>query len=62
MNTLVTNYYQEYRMNIIEITSLAKDYANNGMAVKALRDVALSIGPGEFTAIAGPPVPARRRC
>ncbi len=41
-------------MNIIEITSLAKDYASNGMAVKALRDIALSIGPGEFTAIAGP--------
>jgi putative ABC transport system ATP-binding protein len=41
-------------MNIIETAGLKKDYENNGLTVKALGGVGVTVGAGEFTAIAGP--------
>ena len=39
---------------VIEVEGLEKTYANNGVAVEALRNINLRIGVGEFLAIAGP--------
>ncbi|MBI5645588.1 MAG: ABC transporter ATP-binding protein [Ignavibacteriae bacterium] len=39
---------------VIEVEGLEKTYANNGVAVEALRNINLRIGAGEFLAIAGP--------
>lgn len=41
-------------MAIIEISNLIKNYTVNGLSVPAVRGVNLSIGEGEFAAIAGP--------
>ena len=41
-------------MSIISIYNLVKDYETNGLAVRALRDIQLTVDAGEFTAIAGP--------
>ena len=41
-------------MSIISIHNLVKDYETNGLAVRALRDIQLTVDAGEFTAIAGP--------
>lgn len=41
-------------MAIIELNNLIKNYDVNGLSVQAVRGVTLSIGKGEFTAIAGP--------
>ncbi|OHD69408.1 MAG: macrolide ABC transporter ATP-binding protein [Spirochaetes bacterium RBG_16_49_21] len=41
-------------MAIINIQDLVKDYDTNGIAVRALRNVVLTVEKGEFTAIAGP--------
>lgn len=41
-------------MAIISIHNLVKDYESNGLAVRALRDIHLTVEKGEFTAIAGP--------
>ena len=39
---------------VIEVEGLEKTYANNGVAVEALRNINLRISAGEFLAIAGP--------
>ena len=41
-------------MAIINISDLFKDYDSNGIIVKAIQGVTLSIDKGEFAAIAGP--------
>ena len=41
------------RPPIIELTNVSKDYDTGGTAVRALRDVSLSLAPGEFVAIVG---------
>ncbi len=41
-------------MSIIAIENLEKEYNTNGIVVRAVRGVDLSIEPGEFSAIAGP--------
>ena len=41
-------------MEIIKINNLVKNYNTNGLAVRAIRDMDLTIKKGEFTAIAGP--------
>jgi ABC-type lipoprotein export system ATPase subunit len=39
---------------ILEARSLSKTYASGGLRVTALRDVSLSIAPGEIVAVVGP--------
>ena len=39
---------------MIELDMVSKTYRANGVAVRALRDVSLSIGEGEFVALMGP--------
>ncbi|MCB9069724.1 MAG: ABC transporter ATP-binding protein [Calditrichae bacterium] len=41
-------------MSIIRTENLEKTYQDNGVPVKALRSVSMTIEPGEFTVIAGP--------
>lgn len=41
-------------MAIIQTSRLYKDYATNGVTVKALRGIDLTIDTGEFSALAGP--------
>ncbi len=41
-------------VGILETKSLGKTYASNGAAMHALRDVSLSVLPGEFVAVMGP--------
>jgi putative ABC transport system ATP-binding protein len=41
-------------MEIIKINNLEKSYNTNGLAVRAIRNMDLTIKKGEFTAIAGP--------
>ena len=41
-------------MSIIRTENLEKTYQDNGVPVKALRGVSMTIEPGEFTVIAGP--------
>ncbi|MFW5861646.1 MAG: ABC transporter ATP-binding protein [Spirochaetota bacterium] len=41
-------------MAIIQTSKLHKDYATNGVTVKALRGIDLTIDKGEFSALAGP--------
>ena len=41
-------------MTIISINGLHKDYNSNGIVVKAVRGIDLSIEKGEFSALAGP--------
>lgn len=41
-------------MNTIETVGLKKDYAHDGIVVKALQGVSIQFQEGEFTAVAGP--------
>jgi len=41
-------------MSIINISKLIKNYDSNGLTVKAIRGIDLTINKGEFAAIAGP--------
>jgi putative ABC transport system ATP-binding protein len=41
-------------MSIIQLTRLSKDYATGAGPVRVLRDVSLTVEPGEFVAVAGP--------
>lgn len=41
-------------MSIINISGLTKQYDTNGILVHAIRGIDLSIGQGEFSAVAGP--------
>jgi putative ABC transport system ATP-binding protein len=38
---------------LVELSRVSKDYTTGGGLVRAMRDVSLSIGPGEFVAIVG---------
>ena len=40
--------------SVIDVQHVDKVYEGNGVAVQALRDISISIGAGEFLAIAGP--------
>jgi len=41
-------------VNVIEARGVAKEYSDNGIPVKAVRGIDLTITKGEFTAIVGP--------
>ena len=41
-------------MSIIQLRQLSKDYATGAGPVRVLRDVSLTVEPGEFVAVAGP--------
>jgi putative ABC transport system ATP-binding protein len=41
-------------MSIIQLTRLSKDYATGAGPVRVLRDVSLTVEPGEFVAVVGP--------
>lgn len=44
------------------ITGVTKKYRSCRIEISALRVIDLSVEAGAFWAVAGPPVPARRRC
>jgi putative ABC transport system ATP-binding protein len=50
----IENKVEEARMNVVELENVKKFYMLGQTRVDALRGVSLSIGKGEFLAIAGP--------